>query len=68
MITRFKIFEELNDDQVGNYAIISFGGTASGLDDNLNDFLNNSIGYIWKNVDEKLYFIKYYNIPKNTNP
>ena len=77
MITEFKIFEELNEDKpkVGDYVMvdskyyqdIEYQFTFQMNDvSNLTNFLNNSIGYIFKNPNKSsFYLIKYDNIPKD---
>jgi len=65
MITKFKLFETLNEGEpeVGDYVIVDMYNSDS--DNIIKDFRSNSIGLIWKKEDDDFLYIKYFNIPKN---
>jgi len=67
MITKFKIFESVNDDKptVGDYVIINENSDTYSTE--ALKFINNSIGYIWKSpVNSSNYLlVKYNDIPKD---
>lgn len=64
MITKFRLYEKLNIGvpKVGDYVIIDSRKMFE--DDNIVNFTDISIGYIWKSPDSYNYLVKFYNIPK----
>ena len=58
MITKFKLFEELNagEPEVGDWIIVN------NKDYSTYDFINSSIGYIWKKYEFSA-LVKYVDIP-----
>ena len=67
MITKFKLYEELNagEPEVGDYVIIEKEYDDFEDKNNVN-FINSSIGYIWKSPGKSTHIVKYNNIPDNT--
>jgi hypothetical protein len=65
MITKFKIFESINEGipKIGDYVIINNHEDDFYSDKALN-FLNNSIGYIFKNAGKYSFLVKYFDIPE----
>lgn len=65
MITRFKIFENINDGEpkVGDFVIIKTKDLPQ-LYNFYGDFIKTSIGRIWKIHSVNFFLIKYENIPK----
>jgi FPC/CPF motif-containing protein YcgG len=66
MITKFKIFESLNKGvpKVGDYVITKEWDDDFYTDEALK-FINNSIGYIFKNAGKYAFIIKYFDIPED---
>lgn len=67
MITKFKLFESVNDGTpgVGDYVIINENSDTYSAD--ALKFINNSIGHIWKSPDNSsnYFLVKYNDIPKD---
>jgi phosphoribosyl 1,2-cyclic phosphodiesterase len=66
MITKFELYEESKEilPVVGDY-IIAKKENDDFEDDNFIDFVNSSIGYIFKNPGKYVYIVKYEDIPEN---
>ena len=65
MITKFKIYEELNagEPEVGDWVIVNKKNYPTAFNPKKYDFVNSSIGYIWKKPAVNLYLVKYFDIP-----
>ena len=67
MIIKFKLFEELDEKipKIGDYVIIKKDNDDDFDDNKYINFINSSIGYIWKSPGKSTHIAKYYNIPDN---
>jgi hypothetical protein len=67
MIVKFKLFEELNETppKVGDYVIVEEEDEDVFGDIDYINFINSSIGYIFKSPGKSIHLVKYYNIPDN---
>ena len=67
MITKFKLFESVNDGTpgVGDYVIVNETEEENFYSDDALNFINNSIGIIFKKAGAHSFLIKYFDIPKN---
>lgn len=52
-----------NKPKVGDYVIVDFKSDIYST--NFKNFIDNSIGLIWKETSNNYFFIKYFNIPKD---
>jgi hypothetical protein len=65
MITIFKLFENTNEPQVGDYVICHEIPIVSSNSDKLENFINNNIGQIDEKIKNNLFSITYLNIPND---
>lgn len=67
MITKFELYENFKEipPSIGYYVIIEKDNDDDFDDNNYINYINTSIGYIWKSPGESTHIVKYNNIPDN---